>query len=695
MLRNLCNVARPRLLVAFFMIGGMAGEKRVWPEERTPSQPTVEWTARLARRRAIAEVRKVPEAPGAYVEFFSAGLCEPNGQDISIFDEKGVRAPHLVMSVGPGDRFLITFKLSDAKAYYLYYGQPGATPSPQWNPECGVFLRTYRRPSGDSNTVAELETMVRSIRQMFGGGYRAAIFDGCNPYGPSDDYASVYTAYLKIPKAGSYSFATNSDDASALYLDGKLIADYPGIHQASATRGQRSGDVFLKEGVHVLSYYHVEYSGPQATTAAWKRPGEEFFTPIPMEAYVPISPCVVTAIEDRRGKVLDFSYEIDEIYVPEGAPPLIGVKFKPFSLTLGEKAQFLWDFGDGERSNEKSPTHIYLSERLSPATLTVQDEQNRRHSASHYVYSVHLEERSTTNPEKTRETFEDILRRYTCQRLTPDELETLHDFFAAGQDNEAQTSAVAAMLLKAVAVDQSERRAKFLLSWADANRKSNSGDVQNQRARCYEEAVRVTQNKRTKARALLDLGDVQFRFLGDSNAALSCYRTVANENADKELTRRAVISQGDVCLLSGDLATARRLYEQAGVLPEHERGAEALRTSYGNLIEGYIKQKEFDAAIEAIETWEWKYPMIKTRGYSLILRSRTAFALGNMGEVQKYTSCIIRTLEEESFKPEAYYLLISCLLRQGQNAVAAGHFQALKESYPRDPHVELLRRFFP
>jgi tetratricopeptide (TPR) repeat protein len=193
------------------------------------------------------------------------------------------------------------------------------------------------------------------------------------------------------------------------------------------------------------------------------------------------------------------------------------------------------------------------------------------------------------------------------------------------------------MLLKVVAVEQPERRAKFLLSWADAKRKNNSGDVQNQRARCYEEAARVTQNKRTKARSLLDLGDVEFRFLGDGNAALSCYRTVANENADGELARRAIISQGDAYLLSGDLATAGRLYEEAGVLPEHERGAEALRTSYGNLIEGYIKQKDFDAALEAIERGEWKYPMIKTRGYSFILRAHCVrpWGHGRSAEVRR------------------------------------------------------------
>jgi tetratricopeptide (TPR) repeat protein len=215
-----------------------------------------------------------------------------------------------------------------------------------------------------------------------------------------------------------------------------------------------------------------------------------------------------------------------------------------------------------------------------------------------------------------------------------------------------------------------------------------------QRARFYEEASRITRDKRMRAEALLGLGDVAFHFLNDTAAALASYRAVSNENADKELTRRALIGQGDIRLFSGELEAATDLYRRAGVLPEHDKGAEALRTSYGNLIEGYIKMGDFPAARDAISTWEWKYPLIKTEGYSFILRSRIAFAAGDMSEVRKLTTCIIETLVEDSFKPEAFYLLISSLLRQRQVVLAKDFYQILVDRFPRDAYVEMLRSSF-
>jgi len=659
-----------------------------------------DWAARLSSRRAVLELRRVAGSPAGYVEFFPGGECLRGGADISIFDEKGEPVPHRIMSVGPGERFLIAYKLTDSDKYFLYYGQPTpAGRASSWGPQCGVFLRTYRRPRGSSNTVREIEAMARSVRSLFGGGYRAAIFDGYNPYGGSDDYVSIYTAYLNIPGpgGGTYFFATNSDDSSALYVDGRLVAAYPGIHRARARKGERNGSLELNKGVHLLTYYHVEYTGPQATTAAWKQPGDKFFTPIPAEAFVAVSPSTITAVEDKRGRLLDFSFAIEEIYAPEGASPLIGVKFSPFSLNTGKGCYFLWDFGDGERSNEESPTHVYLSERVVPVSLTVLDEEKKRHTASHYVSVLHLEGRNTTSPRKTRESFEKILRGYTLRRLSPDELESLHDFYASGEGNEAQVSSIASMLLKAIASSEAERRAKFLLSWARAKKDDTARNTQLHRARArfYQEAAKITRVKLTRAEALLELGDVYFHSLNDNNAALNCYGAVVNENADEKLTRRAVIGQGDVYLSSGDLAEAEKFYNKAGILPEDAKGAEALRTSYGNLIEGYIKQKDFKAALDAIDTWERKYPGVKTSGYSLILTSRIAFARGDMAEVRKLATCIVETLDEDSFKPEAYYLLISALLRQRQPAVAKKYYEALKEGFPRDRHVDLLRRFFP
>ncbi len=307
----------------------------------------------------------------------------------------------------------------------------------------------------------------------------------------------------------------------------------------------------------------------------------------------------------------------------------------------------------------------------------------------------HLEGRNTSSPRKTRESFEKILRGYSCERLSANELEGLHDFYAEGEGNEAQVARIASVLLKVIPGSQPERRAKLLLSWCRARKGDTLPNTHLQRARFYQEAAKTTRVKRTRAEALLELGDVYFHSLKDNNAALTCYGAVVNEGADEKLARRAVIGQGDIYLFSGDLAAAKKFYEKAGILSEDAKGAEALRTSYGNLIEGYIKENDLKAAIEAIETWELKYPLVKTRGYSLILRSRIAFARGNMREVQKLTGCIVATLEEDSFKPEAYYLLVSALMRQRQPAVAKKYYEALKEAFPRDRHVDLLRRFFP
>lgn len=55
-------------------------------------------------------------------------------------------------------------------------------------------------------------------------------------------------------------------------------------------------------------------------------------------------------------------------YPNKGAPPLT-VRFQNFSS--GQLVKYLWDFGDGTTSIEKSPTHTYLTEGNFTVTLNV------------------------------------------------------------------------------------------------------------------------------------------------------------------------------------------------------------------------------------------------------------------------------------------------------------------------------------
>lgn len=85
---------------------------------------------------------------------------------------------------------------------------------------------------------------------------------------PQEQVAVVFESYLEVTKSGNYSFFTNSDDGSKLYVKNSEIVDNDGDHGVM----ERSGSLELSEGRHLVRVeffnggggYHldVKYSGP-------------------------------------------------------------------------------------------------------------------------------------------------------------------------------------------------------------------------------------------------------------------------------------------------------------------------------------------------------------------------------------------------------------------------------------------------
>ncbi|MEX0314892.1 MAG: alkaline phosphatase family protein [Allomuricauda sp.] len=83
-----------------------------------------------------------------------------------------------------------------------------------------------------------------------------------------DQIALVLESYLEIDHSGKYTFFTNSDDGSKLYLNGQLLVDNDGNHGVR----ERSGSSELTKGKHLIRVefynggggYHldVKYKGP-------------------------------------------------------------------------------------------------------------------------------------------------------------------------------------------------------------------------------------------------------------------------------------------------------------------------------------------------------------------------------------------------------------------------------------------------
>jgi hypothetical protein len=86
--------------------------------------------------------------------------------------------------------------------------------------------------------------------------------------GPQDWFAARYTSELQIDTAGSYTFYLNSDDGSALSIDGERIINNDGRHGAT----QRQVTIELSAGTHDIDVQYFEAFGSQTLQLLWNGP---------------------------------------------------------------------------------------------------------------------------------------------------------------------------------------------------------------------------------------------------------------------------------------------------------------------------------------------------------------------------------------------------------------------------------------
>lgn len=83
--------------------------------------------------------------------------------------------------------------------------------------------------------------------------------------GKSENFAIEFSSLITIPSDGNYTFYTNSDDGSKLYIDNKLVVDNDGLH------GPReiSGSVGLKKGNHIIRVEYFQQTGGKLLTVSY------------------------------------------------------------------------------------------------------------------------------------------------------------------------------------------------------------------------------------------------------------------------------------------------------------------------------------------------------------------------------------------------------------------------------------------
>lgn len=87
-----------------------------------------------------------------------------------------------------------------------------------------------------------------------------------------DDYfAFEFEGFIEITEAGRYTFFTNSDDGSKLFIHGQEIVNNDGTHGMR----EREGEVMLLEGLHPIKIQYFENGGGEGLKVTYKGPGFE------------------------------------------------------------------------------------------------------------------------------------------------------------------------------------------------------------------------------------------------------------------------------------------------------------------------------------------------------------------------------------------------------------------------------------
>ncbi|WP_028982255.1 fibronectin type III domain-containing protein, partial [Sporocytophaga myxococcoides] len=90
-----------------------------------------------------------------------------------------------------------------------------------------------------------------------------------SPKVKSDYFGFRFTGYINITTAGTYTFYTNSDDGSKLYINNNLIVNNDGAHAPQ----ERSGTVTLPVGKHAIKVDFFEIGGGEQCDVSYSGPG--------------------------------------------------------------------------------------------------------------------------------------------------------------------------------------------------------------------------------------------------------------------------------------------------------------------------------------------------------------------------------------------------------------------------------------
>ena len=97
----------------------------------------------------------------------------------------------------------------------------------------------------------------------------ASIWSSLVPGTPNTNFAATWTGQFLVITSGTYTFCTDSDDGSTLYVDGSMVVNNFGLHPSTLVC---STATLLSAGTHALSANYFQAGGDVAMMVTYSGP---------------------------------------------------------------------------------------------------------------------------------------------------------------------------------------------------------------------------------------------------------------------------------------------------------------------------------------------------------------------------------------------------------------------------------------
>ncbi|HEX4084407.1 MAG TPA: PA14 domain-containing protein [Chthoniobacteraceae bacterium] len=392
------------LFCIFLALAGRAGAQETW------SDPG-------AQIRLKVEVMNPPDSPdaGLIATIPNGGALPGPYPEATVFDAAGKAVQSACLWNNPQEGMAIA--IASGPGPFWVYISGGATPANAWSPDSPLrpslllYTRTGHATLPDARNLAAEDPPGAGSRM----GQVPMIADAQNRFGESDDFVSYYTGWIIAPEAGEYFIGTISQDGSTVLIDGRTVADWPGMHSVQdGLSGKKGGKVTLTKGPHRIQYFQFTSEGSPRAQLIWRTPsmGANALPATPGDSDFLRSGSVhITSAEGRAGlpvalferqatSYMDFAdqfVDLFEFYVPlAGSEP---------------GARFDWKFSDGSHAQGSDVLWPVVRGTPLTVTLTVTNSKGSATSTrSVYPDTLPRGER-VDNPDARREYTQGLLNR--------------------------------------------------------------------------------------------------------------------------------------------------------------------------------------------------------------------------------------------------------------------------------------------